>query len=105
MPQWITVAWFGNITGGWNNKVKDAMMRQQKVILVKGEHRAEAQLRTPFTDQASISGYASQAVTEAAAKGIIKGKTETTFAPQDAATRAEAAVMIKQILQYLKFMN
>ncbi|MEK5397065.1 discoidin domain-containing protein [Paenibacillus sp. FSL K6-2859] len=81
------------------------VMIMNAVQLVQGEHRAEAQLRTPFTDQASISGYATQAVTEAAAKGIIKGKTETTFAPQDAATRAEAAVMIKQILQYLKFMN
>ncbi|WP_423803056.1 S-layer homology domain-containing protein [Paenibacillus pseudetheri] len=65
----------------------------------------EAQFRTPFADQASISDYASNAVTEAAEKGLIKGKTETTFAPQDVATRAEAAVMIKQILQYLKLMN
>jgi hypothetical protein len=28
-----------------------------------------------------------------------------SFAPQEAATRAEAAVMIKQVLQYLKFIN
>ncbi|MNF04727.1 hypothetical protein D3C80_2043120 [compost metagenome] len=80
-------------------------MIMNAVQLVQGDHRTEAQLRTPFADQASISDYATQAVTEAANKGLIKGKTETTFAPQDAATRAEAAVMIKQVLQYLKFMN
>lgn len=81
------------------------VMIMNAVQLVQGDPRAEAQTRTPFADQASISDYASNAVTEAAAKGLIKGKTETTFAPQDAATRAEAAVMIKQILKYFKFMN
>ncbi|WP_339248170.1 discoidin domain-containing protein [Paenibacillus sp. FSL F4-0243] len=81
------------------------VMIMNAVQLVQGDHRSEAQLRTSFADQDQISDYASEAVTEAAEKGLIKGKTGTTFAPQDVATRAEAALMIKQILQYLKFMN
>ncbi|HBS47509.1 MAG TPA: hypothetical protein DEA91_29135 [Paenibacillus sp.] len=81
------------------------VMIMNAVQLVQGDHRAETQIRTPFADQNQISDYASSAVIEAAEKGLIKGKTETTFAPQDAATRAEAAMMIKQILQYLKLMN
>ncbi|MEK3747547.1 discoidin domain-containing protein [Paenibacillus sp. FSL E2-8871] len=81
------------------------VMIMNAVQLVQGDYRVEAQIRTPFADQDQISDYASEAVTEAAEKRLINGKTETTFAPQDAATRAEAALMIKQLLQYLKFMN
>ncbi|KTD86803.1 hypothetical protein UQ64_15325 [Paenibacillus etheri] len=80
-------------------------MIMNAIHLVQGDNGTEAQIRTPFADQDRISDYATHAVTEAASKGLIKGKTETNFAPQDAATRAEAAVMIKQVLQYLKFMN
>ncbi|OME64227.1 hypothetical protein BSK65_29410, partial [Paenibacillus odorifer] len=81
------------------------VMIMKAIHLVQSDNGTEAQQRTPFADQDQISDYASEAVTEAAEKGLIKGKTETTFAPQDAATRAEAALMIKQLLQYLKFMN
>ncbi|OMD44582.1 S-layer homology domain-containing protein, partial [Paenibacillus odorifer] len=109
-----TAAKLGLIQGVGEGKFSpdSRITREQMVVmimnaiqLVQGDDRAEAQLRTPFADQASISGYATQAVTEAASQGLIKGKTETAFAPQDTATRAEAAVMIKQVLQYLKFMN
>jgi len=81
------------------------VMIMKAVHLVQGDLGAEAQVRAPFADQDRISAYASHAVTEALSKGLIKGKTETTFAPQDAATRAEAAVIIKHVLQYLKYMN
>lgn len=110
----ITAAKLGLVQGIGEGKFSpdSRITREQMVVmimnavqLVQGDHRAKAQLRTPFADQASISDYATQAVTEAASQGLIKGKTETAFAPQDAATRAEAAVMIKQVLQYLKFMN
>ncbi|MEK4350733.1 discoidin domain-containing protein [Paenibacillus sp. FSL R5-0475] len=81
------------------------VMIMKAIHLVQSDNGTEAQQRTPFADQNQTSDYATQAVTEAVEKGLIKGKTETTFAPQDAATRAEAALMIKQLLQYLKFMN
>jgi uncharacterized repeat protein (TIGR02543 family) len=86
-------------------KEQMVVMIMKAVQLVQGDHGTEAPISTPFADQNRISNYASRAVTEAAGKGLIKGKTETTFAPQEVATRAEAAVMIKQVLQYLKFIN
>ncbi|MCR8632750.1 hypothetical protein [Paenibacillus radicis (ex Xue et al. 2023)] len=46
-----------------------------------------------------MSAYASKAVAEAVCKGLIHSKTETAFAPQ------EAAVLIKQAMQYLKLIN
>ncbi|WP_339315103.1 discoidin domain-containing protein [Paenibacillus sp. FSL R10-2734] len=109
-----TAAKLGLIKGVGEGKFSpDARItREQMVVmimnavgLVQGDHKEESQTHTPFADQNRISDYAAQAVTEAVSKGLIKGKTGTTFAPQDAATRAEAAVMIKQILQYLKFLN
>lgn len=59
----------------------------------------------PFVDQDQLSSYARDAVAEAVHEGLISGKTATTFAPQAAATRVEAAVLLKQTLQYLKLMN
>ncbi|MDU0201860.1 S-layer homology domain-containing protein [Paenibacillus sp. MAH-36] len=58
-----------------------------------------------LVDQDQLSDYARSALSEAVGKGLVHGKTETTFAPQDIATRAEAAVMIKQVLQFLKLIN
>ncbi len=46
-----------------------------------------------FTDEASISGYAKEAVTAMAAAGIITGYTDGTFQPEKTITRAEAAAM------------
>ncbi|MGD5763649.1 S-layer homology domain-containing protein, partial [Xanthomonas citri pv. citri] len=59
----------------------------------------------PFVDQDQLSSYARNAVAEAVHERLISGKTATTFAPQAAATRVEAAVLLKQTLQYLKLMN
>ncbi|MEK4295513.1 glycosyl hydrolase family 95 catalytic domain-containing protein [Paenibacillus sp. FSL R5-0914] len=109
-----TAAKLGLVQGVSEGKFSpDTMITREQMIvmimkaihLVQDDHGTEAQVRTPFADQDLISDYASNAVTEAASKGLIKGKTETTLAPQDAATRAEATLMIKQLLQYLKFMN
>lgn len=58
-----------------------------------------------FADRASISEWSKDAVSGSIGAGIIKGATVDTFAPQDQATRAEAAVMLKRALQALSFMN
>ncbi|MDD9267273.1 S-layer homology domain-containing protein [Paenibacillus sp. GCM10023248] len=81
------------------------VMMMKAIALVQGEKKSEAAMQAPFADQGRISDYARNAIAEAAAKGLIQGKTETEFAPQDAATRAEAAVMIKRMLQYVKLIN
>ncbi|UKS24105.1 NPCBM/NEW2 domain-containing protein [Paenibacillus sp. HWE-109] len=81
------------------------VMMMKAAHLVQGELKPEAGTNIQFSDQDQLSDYARSAVAEAASKGLVHGKTETTFAPQEAATRAEAAVLIKQAMQYLKLIN
>ncbi|MDD9268147.1 S-layer homology domain-containing protein [Paenibacillus sp. GCM10023248] len=56
-----------------------------------------------FEDSGSISGYAKAAISEALQAGIVEGMTASTFAPQNNATRAEAAVMLQRMLTYMHF--
>lgn len=49
-----------------------------------------------FADYDAISDYAKTAVVELSKSGVINGVTDTMFAPQAPATRAQAAVMIYQ---------
>ncbi|NQX67241.1 discoidin domain-containing protein [Paenibacillus alba] len=81
------------------------VMMMKAAHLVQGESQPEAATNTQFADQDKLSDYARSAVAEAADQGLVHGKTATNFAPQDAATRAEAAVLIKQAMQYLKLIN
>ena len=52
-----------------------------------------------FTDAASVSGWAEKAVKWAVASGMISGKGDGKLAPQDSATRAEIAVIIKKFVE------
>lgn len=52
-----------------------------------------------FADQGKIASYASFAVKNMQQAGIINGKTTTTFAPVDSATRAEAGKMIAELMK------
>ena len=47
-----------------------------------------------FTDAASVSGWAREAMAWAVENGIVTGVTATTLAPQGTATRAQAAAML-----------
>ncbi|MNI07374.1 Endo-1,4-beta-xylanase A precursor [compost metagenome] len=58
-----------------------------------------------FKDQASIASWAKQAVAEILAAGITNGQSEGRFEASSQATRAEATVMIKRMLQTAKFIN
>lgn len=58
-----------------------------------------------FTDSNRISGYAQAAVEACRESGIIKGNPDGSFAPDAPVTRAQAAVMVKQLLQFIQFMN
>ncbi len=55
-----------------------------------------------FTDSANIAGYAKAAVSALSKLGIISGTGDGSFAPTKTATRAEAAVMIFNALNYLQ---
>lgn len=52
-----------------------------------------------FSDDSEIASYAKASVEKMKQLGIINGKTETTFAPSDSATRAEAAKMITVLMK------
>lgn len=52
----------------------------------------------PFADQASISGFAVDAVNWARANGIVGGKAGNRFDPQGNATRAEVAAVLMRYL-------
>ncbi|MEW5897942.1 MAG: S-layer homology domain-containing protein [Bacillota bacterium] len=51
-----------------------------------------------YADRAEVSPWATQAMAEAVSTGIVKGRTATTLVPQGTATRAEAVVMLKRLI-------
>ncbi len=51
-----------------------------------------------FTDVEEISGYAVPSVQYVIGAGVMEGKTEETFNPQDETTRAELAAILKRYL-------
>ncbi|HZG87457.1 S8 family serine peptidase [Paenibacillus sp.] len=58
-----------------------------------------------FADRASISPWAVDAVAKASAAGIVGGNPDGTFAPAAAADRAQAAVMLRRLLQRVDFID
>lgn len=50
-----------------------------------------------FADDSQISGYAREAVYSLKANGIVNGKEDNRFVPQNAMTRAEAAKLIYEL--------
>ncbi len=52
-----------------------------------------------FTDTDKVSDYAKKALQYLIQTGIIKGTTETTVSPEETATRAQAAVILKRFMQ------
>jgi serine/threonine protein kinase len=55
-----------------------------------------------FADDSEIPAWARSAVSLAKELGIVSGKKDNKFAPQDTATRAEAVTMIINLLQVKK---
>ncbi|MBP1988824.1 S-layer homology domain-containing protein [Paenibacillus eucommiae] len=57
-----------------------------------------------FADSEAISVWAREQVQAAVRAGIINGRAENKFVPQDQATRAEAATVIKRLLSALSLL-
>lgn len=73
----------------------DPITREQMaVMIVKAARLDPSAAAVNFTDQAKISAWALSAVATAYAHNIIKGMPDGSFAPQDYATRAQAAVVV-----------
>ncbi|MBM7565959.1 S-layer homology domain-containing protein [Paenibacillus sacheonensis] len=56
-----------------------------------------------FKDKSAIEAWAAAFVAQAVEAKIIEGNTNGNFAPDNKATRAEAAVMLKRLLDYADF--
>lgn len=86
---------------------------QMAVMIVKAAELSGKSLSTSshsnvnggFKDANLISQYAQTSVELCRQSGIIKGNTNGTFSPAAAVTRAQAAVMFKQLLQAISFIN
>ena len=65
----------------------------------------QTRLLSAFADKTGISASAQTAVAQAVETNILRGDGKGNFNPKASATRAEAAVTIKRLLEYLKFLS
>jgi hypothetical protein len=77
------------------------MMIVRALKLDGKELQANAQLLEQFADRSSISSWSKDAVAQALTAGIIQGTSDSMFAAQDYATRAQAAVMVNRMLHLI----
>ncbi len=108
-----TAVAFGMIEGYPDGTFKpNASITRQEVasmvtraLDIAGEkQKSNASTVERFKDASTIGGWAKEAVARAVDNGIINGYPDGSFAPQQTCTRAEAAVMVKRMLNSLGFM-
>lgn len=87
--------------------VSDDISRQEMAAMayraaqLAGIQFSSSSIDASFLDQEKISSYAQEAVAAMKASGIINGKGNNLFAPQDSATRAEAAIIIYHLFNLI----
>ncbi|WP_052124168.1 S-layer homology domain-containing protein [Ureibacillus manganicus] len=98
---------FGDLEGNFNphNKItrEDMTAMLMRALEYKEDSRLEAtSTSNKFADENNISTYAIDAIQKATALNIIKDIGNNKFAPKKDTTRAEAAVMLYQVLKLLE---
>jgi hypothetical protein len=109
--QWYTdaIAWASEnaIVMGYGDRfgIDDPITREQIATVLyryaadKGiDASAESDLRV-YSDAGDISEWAADALKWAGAKGILTGRSETELAPKDTASRAEAAAVLRRLME------
>lgn len=104
-------AWYANavlwasqqgVVGGYGNGLfgtNDPVTREQiAVILWRYAGSPESQAGADFADEEDISDYAIQAVDWARANGVVNGADGNRFLPQNNATRAQVATILRNYL-------
>ncbi|CAM4390857.1 hypothetical protein FHS16_003610 [Paenibacillus endophyticus] len=103
-----------NLVNGFDDETfrpNEAITREQmaalvsKAIVAAGKNAPKTASLSPFADQAKISTWAKEAVGQSVEAGIVTGTDKGTFEPVANATRAQAVVMLKRLLQYVEFLN
>ncbi len=87
----------GNFAPNDNIKRQDMSLIIYNILKSQGNVPANIEKYT-FADDAEISNYASEAVYTLRAMGIINGDDNNKFNPNSPATRAEAAVMLYNLM-------
>ncbi|MBW5448310.1 hypothetical protein GE107_19900 [Cohnella sp. CFH 77786] len=82
-----------------------AVMIAKALKLAGEEAQADGDALNGFSDRSDISGWAEGAAAQAVSNNLIQGMTDTTFAPKQYATRAQAASILRRMLQHLNFIN
>ncbi|RED64884.1 S-layer homology domain-containing protein [Cohnella lupini] len=109
-----TAAEFGIISGGTNGTfAPDREVTRQEMAVMLANAIRLTQAKPAIVEETAVFGkdgsriasWARSSVEELVQAGIMKGKTSDSFAPQDKATRAEATVALKRMLQAVGFMN
>ncbi len=79
------------------------MVRAMNVAGV--QQSADSSNLNRFNDRGNISSWAKEGVSISVQAGIISGVTSTSMKPKSNATRAEAVVMIKRLLEFVEFID
>lgn len=83
----------------------EALTREQMVTMLYGYAGRDEQLSgsdgalAAYQDQASVSGWAREAMAWAVSSGVISGTSATTLSPQKVGTRAEVATVLMQFCE------
>ncbi|RAV14415.1 S-layer homology domain-containing protein [Paenibacillus contaminans] len=106
------------IVGGFEDntfRADEAITREQMAVMLLKALRFTGQQNTvidkpgsaltAFEDRGEISAWAKAAVEQIVQAGIMNGQARDSFAPDHHATRAEAAVVVKRLLQAASFIN
>ncbi|MFC3767132.1 S-layer homology domain-containing protein [Paenibacillus sp. GCM10012303] len=91
-----------------------AISRQEIAVMIARSLRVAGQTApansagealSAFNDRSEIAEWAQSAAAAAVREGIVNGVAEGQFAPADDVTRAQAAAMLKRMLQAVQFIN
>jgi len=115
LAPYIGAATKAGIIGGFEDRTfrpNESITREQMAImLVRAmDYAGYAVTADPaalnrFKDRNQIGRYAVTGVAKAVTSGIVQGMTSTTFDPKGTATRAQAAAMLKRMLQQVEYLG
>ena len=101
---WKTLAQTWAVESGISDGTNaDALITREQMVTMlyryAGSPVAGGMAISEFTDGASVSDYATDAVTCALSEGILTGMGDGILAPQGTATRAQAAAMLMRFVE------
>ena len=89
----------------WITREQMAAMITRALALAGYDKAADVSVLARYADHRAVSPWASAAMAQAVDAGIVTGTPATALSPRTFATRAEAAVMIKRMMEVLNFIQ